>query len=453
MDPYIQYMYSYPHKTAYGALSGIRWEDYAERLSGGENSLYFHIPFCESKCGYCNLFSVAGQRDTFMEQYVDAMERQAAQWSAAFRTDPAFRDLTLGGGTPLILPEKQLERVFRIAKEKMGFREGEHPVIVETSPGQTTGEKLCLLKEHHVTRISMGVQSFHEEELNAIHRRHSPEQAERALEEIRKAGFPCVNLDLIYGIPGQTPQSLRQSVDRALAFCPEELFIYPLYVKRGTYLYGRGVRQSENTYQMYRMVREYLGEKGYMPYSMRRFVKSSAMASGTGVPTGSREGKLAGVPAGFASCGFGNTVSLGCGGRSYIGNLHFCTPYAVRHSDCMKVLQQYISEDDFSPIRHGYILSVEEQKRRYVIKNILFGCGLSKEEYTAAFSSDADRDFPVLRQWIGQNYACEAQGRITLTEEGFSLSDYLGPMLVSDEVREVMAVHEADLLPGEPGLL
>lgn len=78
-NPYVQYMYSYPHKTAYGPLSEICLEDYIQRLAGGENSLYFHIPFCQSKCGYCNLFSVTGQPEDFMSAYVDAMEGQAEQ--------------------------------------------------------------------------------------------------------------------------------------------------------------------------------------------------------------------------------------------------------------------------------------------------------------------------------------------------------------------------------------
>lgn len=425
MDPYIQYMYSYPHKTAYGPLTGIRWEDYAGRLCGRENSLYFHIPFCQSKCGYCNLFSVAGQGEELMEHYVEAMERQAAQWSAALCAGTVFADLTLGGGTPLLLPERLLERVFRIASDVMGFEEQGHPVIVETSPGQTTEEKLLLLKEHHVTRISMGVQSFHAEELKAIHRNHSPEQVERAMEWIQKVGFPCVNLDLIYGIPGQTEESLRRSVDRALSFEPDELFVYPLYIKKDTYLFGKGVRRSADTYEMYRGIRSYLREQGYIPYSMRRFVRKAGTDGISDDACGSGEGTA-------ASCGFGNTVSIGCGGRSYIDHLHFCTPYAVRHSECMEYLQQYIDQDDYHQIRHGYLLSPEEQRRRFVIKNVLFDSGLSKEDYTAAFSGDVEADFPVLREWMARGYAVETEGVIRLTEEGFSLSDHLGPMLVSE---------------------
>ena len=158
------------------------------------------------------------QSEAAMEQYVGAMERQARQWSASFPQDVEFADLTLGGGTPLLLPERQLERVFRIATEGMGFEPAGRHIVVETSPGQTTEEKLWLLKEHHVTRVSMGVQSFRGEDLEAIHRSHSVEQVERALECIQKVGFPCVNLDLIYGIPGQTVSGLWQSLERALAY-------------------------------------------------------------------------------------------------------------------------------------------------------------------------------------------------------------------------------------------
>lgn len=437
MNPYLQYMYSYPHKTAYGPLRGVRLEQYADRLSGSENSLYFHIPFCESKCGYCNLFSVTGQSEEVMEQYVGAMERQAGQWSASFPQDVEFMDLTLGGGTPLLLPERQLERVFRIARECMGFEPAGRHIVVETSPGQTTEEKLQLLKEQHVTRVSMGVQSFHGDELEAIRRSHSVEQVERALECIQKVGFPCVNLDLIYGIPGQTASSLWQSLERALAYEPEELFVYPLYIKKDTYLYNKGVRRPSRTYEMYVQLRAYLRERGYRPYSMRRFVKET----------------VADISGGVSSCGFGNTVSIGCGARSYIGNLHFCTPYSVRQSQCRELLWKYISEEDYREIRHGYILTDDEQKRRFIIKNILFGGGLSLAEYETAFSGEAEKEFPILLEWVRQDYARKQEGRIVLTEQGFCLSDYLGPMLISDEVREKMCSSDVSPLelPGGGG--
>ncbi len=423
ISPYVQYMYSYPHKTAYRELTGIHLKDYVHKLSQQATSLYFHIPFCQSKCGYCNLFSVTGQRESFMTEYVNAMERHANQLSEVLPQEVYFSDLTLGGGTPLLLPEKQLERVFTIAENVLGFESTTNPVVVETSPTQTTKEKLEILKRHHVTRVSMGVQSFYDHELKLLNRAHCVAEVERAIALLKEADFPCLNLDLIYGIPGQTVEHLLSSAKRALSYEPEELFVYPLYIKEGTYLAKQGTLRPEDTYEMYVMLREYLKNEGYVPYSMRRFVKK-------------------GTANDIGSCGFDSTLSIGCGGRSYVGNLHFSTPYAVRQSACMNIINAYIGEKEYLQVRHGYVLSEEEQRRRYVIKNILFGCGIDKKEYQQFFGGEPEQDYPELISWVKCGLAISGKERIHLTEEGFGQSDYLGPMLISDEVREKMQQSE-----------
>lgn len=410
-------MYSYPHKTAYGPLSGICLEDYIQRLAGGQNSLYFHIPFCQSKCGYCNLFSVTGQSDDFMTAYVDAMERHAGQLRTIFPEGADFSDLTLGGGTPLLLSEKLLQRIFSIARGRMGF-EGA-PVIVETSPAQTTEEKVAVLRQNDVTRVSMGVQSFYDEELRALNRMHRAEQVHRAAHILKKSNFPCINLDLIYGIPGQTVESLLDSAGQAAAYEPEEMFVYPLYIKEGTFLAEKMTIHPETLYEMYHELRDFLIERGYKQLSMRRFVKDPD-------------------PLDQGSCGFGNTISVGCGGRSYIGELHFSTPFALGQRGCMDILQQYMEKKDFLEVTHGYLLSEEEIRRRYVIKNILFCCGIDREEYRCQFDSEPERDYPLLTEWIRSGLAVADSAKICLTERGISLSDLLGPALISEEVREKM---------------
>lgn len=416
-NPYVQYMYSYPHKTAYGPLSGIRLEDYIQRLSEGQNSLYFHIPFCQSKCGYCNLFSVTGQSDDFMSAYVDTMERQAEQLRNILPEGTDFSDLTLGGGTPLLLSEKLLQRVFSIAREQMGF-EGK-TIIVETSPAQTTEEKAAVLIQNGVTRVSMGVQSFYDEELRTLNRRHRAEQVHQAARILKKSKFPCINLDLIYGIPGQTVESLLDSAEQAAAYEPEEMFVYPLYIKKGTFLAERATVHPENVYEMYRELRDFLKTKGYKQLSMRRFVKN---------PDNQNRG----------SCGYENTISIGCGGRSYIEDLHFSTPFSVGQRGCMDILRQYMGKREFLEVTHGYLLSEEEMRRRYVIKNILFCCGIDKKEYRSRFDSEPERDYPLLTEWIRDDLAVADSSKIRLTERGISLSDFLGPKLISEEVREKM---------------
>lgn len=424
-EPYIQYMYSYPHKTAYRTLSGVNLADRVSSLMGQENSLYFHIPFCQYKCGYCNLFSVAGAENKlpFMEEYVYTMERQAEQIAGILPEGAAFNNMSLGGGTPLLLPEHVLRHVFVIAEKYFGIKYGEIPVNIETSPNQTDKNKLDILKENNVTRISIGVQSFNKIELRTLHRFHSPERAVKALELIKETGFPCLNIDIIYGIPGQTKNTLLKSLKQALLFKPEEMFVYPLYVKSGTYLGQRGIKPSEDTMELYQCTRDFLLSRGYVQQSMRRFVL---------------KGNIQPQKNDVSLCGFGNTISIGCGGRSYIGNLHFCTPYTVGNAGCIKQINNYIKQEDFLEIKHGFILSEEEQKRRYAVKHILFGNGILKEDYKEHFNSRAEEDFPFIKEWCTKGYACIGNDFISLTKEGIALSDYLGAFFISDEVKNKM---------------
>lgn len=461
-NPYQQYMYSYPHKTAYGPLKDIHLRDYLDPLTRQKNSLYFHIPFCQYKCGYCNLFSVAGQSEQWMQTYVDAMEQQARQLSAILPENVEFADLTLGGGTPLILPVPLLRRVFSLAKECFQFEADTHSIVVETSPNQTTVEKLTLLKEEGVNRISIGVQSFQEAELSALRRFHSVEAAKKALAAIKKMSFDCMNIDLIYGIPGQTIDSLLHSLKQALEFEPEELFVYPLYIKPDTLLYQQGAKRAKDTLLMHQHVRNFLKAEGYQPHSMRRFVKEKNSHSCSGecktFSSTKRENSPAqGLPE--ALCGFGNTISIGCGGRSYVGNLHFCTPYAVKQQQCLSILTDYINRTDYLQITHGFLLSPEEQKRRYTIKHILFGRGIHRKDYRKHFGTEAQLDFPQIIEWEQSGYVTIEEDYITLTEEGFALSDYLGPQLISSDVqkkikaKERFACETSMVLPRKPKIL
>lgn len=222
MRRYVQYMYSYPHKTAYRPLEGVSLEDRAGLLADRENEWYIHLPFCESKCGYCNLFSVAGADPALIEAYLDRVEIQASQYREMFERQekmPVFSSLTVGGGTPLLLSPAQLQRMFSIVKRTAPMTE-KPEIIVETAPNQTTEEKLALLRENGVTRVSIGVQSFLDSELLTMGRRHRAAQAEKALELMKQTGFDCVNLDLIYGVPGQTKESFLFSVAKAVSFEP-----------------------------------------------------------------------------------------------------------------------------------------------------------------------------------------------------------------------------------------
>lgn len=456
MNPYIQYMYSYPHKTAYRPLAGIRLADYAGRLSGPGCGLYLHIPFCQTKCGYCNLFSVTGAGAEEMERYLDAVERQLKQYRRIL--EPAgtrFSDFTIGGGTPLLLTARQLERIFAMAESYLSFEEN-RSIVIETAPNQTDSEKLQLLKDRGITRVSMGIQSFRDRELETLRRGHSGKKALEALELLLSFGFDCVNTDFIYGIPGQTIRSLLESLEKAVSLGPQEIFLYPLYVKHGAglerELQDGMVLEPEKAFEQYREASSFLKSEGFRQDSMRRFVRRKSEHLRP-----------------FSECGFGTSLALGCGGRSYVGNLHFCTPYAITRQDCMRELYTYENTQDFTVVTHGIVLSREEQKRRYVIRHLLIRPGLNIDRYREHFGTEILEDFPLLSEWIGEGYlarqcipdeigircgsglrdgCCDPaqrkaeSGWLVLTDDGLALSDYLGPQLISREISEKMAEWE-----------
>lgn len=144
----------------------------------------------------------------------------------------------------------------------------------------------------------------------------------------------------------------------------------------------------------------------------------------------------------FTECGFKSTLSLGCGGRTYLGRLHTCTPYKITRCAALEELDSYIQTKDHMMAHHGILLSDDELKRRYVIKHLMIIPGISKKAYKKAFASDVLVDFPIINEWINTGWIDESNDFICLTEMGLGLSDYIGPQLISEEIAEKMLEWE-----------
>lgn len=414
---YVSYMYSYPHKTAYRTLTPpVSLSPYLERLEGREASLYFHIPFCAHKCGYCNLFSQQCCDAERISLYLHTMRRQAEQLSVAAQ-GLKFTSFAVGGGTPLILDEGQLEELFCLA-ELFGVHPSRVFTSVETSPEYTQKSVLRQLRARGVERLSMGVQSFNETELKKLKRRPGLGTVVGALENIVEAGFPQFNLDLIYGIEGQTVESFMRSLNTALTYRPNELFIYPLYVRPGTRI---DVRSTDDIgYAIYKSARELLVGQGFVQTSMRRFVRRETTET-------------------EFSCGDEVMLSCGAGGRSYLGNLHYATPYAVRQQAIADEIDHYIRTTDFMTAANGFLLSTEEMQIRFIIKNLMYHRGVDLVEYEKRFGEKPDRN--LFREFTDRGWI-EGTGRIVrLTEEGMAYSDYIGQAFISPVVRKLMSEY------------
>lgn len=414
---YVSYMYSYPHKTAYRTLTPpVSLSPYLERLEGREASLYFHIPFCAHKCGYCNLFSQQCCDAERISLYLHTMRRQAEQLSVAAQ-GLKFTSFAVGGGTPLILDEGQLEELFCLA-ELFGVHPSRVFTSVETSPEYTQKSVLRQLRARGVERLSMGVQSFNETELKKLKRRPGLGTVVGALENIVEAGFPQFNLDLIYGIEGQTVESFMRSLNTALTYRPNELFIYPLYVRPGTRI---NVRSTDDIgYAIYKSARELLVGQGFVQTSMRRFVRRKTTET-------------------EFSCGDEVMLSCGAGGRSYLGNLHYATPYAVRQQAIADEIDHYIRTTDFMTAANGFLLSTEEMQIRFIIKNLMYHRGVDLAEYEKRFGEKPDRN--LFREFTDRGWIEETGRIVRLTEEGMAYSDYIGQAFISPVVRKLMSEY------------
>ena len=272
-NPFQSYAYSYPHKTAYRFFDHpVPFRDLWAPENKDNLFLYLHIPFCEMRCGFCNLFTMANPEQSLSNAYLDALERQANMVKPAVG-EVNFSRLAIGGGTPTYLNVEELERVFQIIQKFTQKNKLDIPASCEMSPKTISTEKLQLLYSQGITRTSMGVQSFLEDESKAVGRPQKNTEVKKAIILMKNSGIPIVNLDLIYGIPGQNAQSWQYSLETAVDFQAEEIFLYPLYHRPLTgldHMYEASY-QDDQRWNLYLQGRDYLISQGYQQVTMRLF--------------------------------------------------------------------------------------------------------------------------------------------------------------------------------------
>lgn len=206
----------------------------------GGLSLYLHIPFCDWKCIYCDFNSYAGL-DDLMPAFSNAMLREMDLWRPLV-TRRTVETIFLGGGTPSLLPIEDLERIISRLDESFAISKSAE-ISLEANPGTVDLEKLRRIRNAGVNRLSFGVQSFDDSELKFLTRIHDAATARRAYADARRAGFDNINLDFIFGLPGQTSASWGKTLDEAIDLRPEHLSLYILTVEDSTPL-GRDVAKG-----------------------------------------------------------------------------------------------------------------------------------------------------------------------------------------------------------------
>lgn len=383
-----------------------------KELRGRRLGLYLHIPFCKQKCDYCDFYSLAGNQDR-MEDYLKALTlhlEEVAPRAEGFTVDSVY----IGGGTPSVFGEERLKRLLKTV-DKYYHLERHCETTVEVNPDSVTPRLLKVLRKGRVNRISMGVQSCHDEELAQVNRPHTFAQAQAAVEMIRSAGFTNLNLDLIFGLPDQTMAGWQESVEAVLALEPEHLSLYGLTLEEDTPLWQRRdqltLADGDQQADMYLWAVERLAQAGYDQYEISNFAKEGKRSRHNLKYWMSRE-----------YVGFGPGAHSDFGGRrySYVRDLE-------RYIDGMLSGGKIVDASELIPF--------EERGYEYLMLRLRTVTGIDGVEYNRTFRMNFDPLEELLCRYRDQGWAVqEESGRWHFTPQGFLLSNQLiGELLEAQE--------------------
>ena len=382
--------------------------------------IYIHIPFCRSKCDYCDFYSLAG-RDDRMDQYQKALLSHIKE-TAPLAQDFPVDTIYIGGGTTSYYGAKRLKELLGVIR-KLYKVEKDAEVTVECNPDSVDVKSLKILRKAGVNRLSMGMQSAIACELERIHRIHTPQQVNEAATAARKASFTNLSLDLIYGLPGQTMDSWKDTVEHALSLIPQHLSCYGLKVEEGTPLAAR-VAQGEvlpdddQQADLYLWTVGRLERAGYPQYEISNFAKP-----------------------GFASrhnlrywltqpyIGFGPGAHSDFGGRRYS---------FVRDLDAY--IQGVLQGGDI--IDESEIIPKRERCGEYLMLRLRTVQGINEQEYRSTYFMDFAPLQARLEQFRAQGWAEQTDGRWHFTPKGFLLSN----QLIGDLLERQEQAHWEDLV-------
>ena len=242
------------------------------------DALYVHIPFCPHKCFYCDFNSYVVDQEDLIWHYISALGREMRQTGEQYQ-EHLLETIFIGGGTPSMLSPKQMERLFEEMQASFPHRSASIEITMEANPGTVDCEKLRVMRAAGVNRISFGAQTFQPELLKSIGRIHDGQDVTRSIELARAEGFENLSIDLMFGLPGQSMEDVRTSVEHALSYDLPHISLYGLKIEENTvfhHLYMRNelvLPEEEVELEMYKYIIEAMVKHGYEQYEISNFAK------------------------------------------------------------------------------------------------------------------------------------------------------------------------------------
>lgn len=359
-------------------------------------AVYIHIPFCLRKCNYCDFLSF--YRPEEMAGYVEVLirEMEIAVKEYAVKAKTIF----IGGGTPSCLPENLLEAVLK-AVQQYFVSDALIEYTMEANPGTLSEKKLELMKAYGVNRLSFGVQSDRADHLNMLGRIHSFDEAKQAVEMARSAGFNNINLDFMYGLPGQTVEQWKETLEKAICLKPQHLSLYQLKIEEGTAMYqwleeGKIAEfDDEQALEMYRVSQNLLAKHGYGQYEISNYAQPGRESLHNQVYWRTDD-----------------YLGVGLGACSWVRPLRWNNSFEM--SDYIIQVQE-----GKLPKQEPEHLTEMEQMEETVFMALRMNQGLSRKRFAERFGKPVEAVFAdALKRCIEKGWISELEEAYCLTEEG-----------------------------------
>ncbi len=375
--------------------------------------LYVHVPFCRSKCEYCDFYSLACKDDKLMDGYLDAVcahIKEAGALAPAYKVDTIY----FGGGTPSFFGADGISTILATIRRNFDV-DSNAEITVECNPDSVTDRLLHRIYAEGVNRISLGIQTDDDEILKKLGRPHTYAQAVSAFQRIRKAGFKNVSVDLMYGLPGQTLRNWQETMDNVLRLLPEHISCYGLKVEPGTPLYSykeiANLPDDDLQADMYLSAVEMLRSRGYRHYEISNFARKGLY---------SRHNMK--YWTGGEYLGFGPSASSDFAGKRFV---------------LSRDLQSYISgiRDGGEVMEDVQEIPLRERAGEYLMLRLRTYQGIAAEEYEQKFLLPFDPIRKILAKYRELGYVgVNDDGRWNLTAKGYLISNtILSELLIAQD--------------------
>lgn len=241
-----------------------------------EAACYIHIPFCDHKCIYCDFYSIITSDN--IQSFLKSLKKEIAHYSEKYSNDREFISIYFGGGTPSLMEPEYLSEIIKSVKENFVVKD-DAEITIETNPGTVSLQKMKMFQDIGINRISIGIQSFDNNDLKFLTRIHNSEIAIRTVIEAAKAGFENISLDLIFNLPGQTKKKWIKNLEQAIKLPVKHISAYSLILEKGTILnkmvLDGKVKIADEDYdaELYQSTIEYLTTNGFLQYEVSNFSK------------------------------------------------------------------------------------------------------------------------------------------------------------------------------------